>query len=310
MEWSDLFSSEKNKERLVSQCRTILTSLPAPWRTLVSRLDRKLSQAVMDVLQTELDSDDVSRSDTSGYRMKCLRCLRVLGERYDLVPSSFFCQSAEISGNHPVCGGGFADIWKGSMKQTTVSLKVLRFFAGGYNASELFKDCRREALLWRQLRHPSILPFFGMSDKLFASRLCLISPWMKNGSLMEFLQRNPEHDRMKAILEIAEGIQYLHDFDPPVVHGDIKGANILVKNDWSCCLADFGLALLAESRSPGSSAMELRGSLRWLPPEMMNFSLFENDYFTALDIYSFGCTIIEILGRLLICFLRNSYGPW
>ncbi|KAF9016547.1 hypothetical protein BDZ89DRAFT_402312 [Hymenopellis radicata] len=41
MEWSDLFSSEKNKERLTSQCRSILTSLPAPWRTL--ELDSELT---------------------------------------------------------------------------------------------------------------------------------------------------------------------------------------------------------------------------------------------------------------------------
>ncbi|KAF9016270.1 kinase-like protein [Hymenopellis radicata] len=269
MDWSKLVSSENNNEHLASQCRMVLMSLPAPWTTLVSHVDRQLSQAVMDVLQTEMDSDDVSRNDTSGYRMKCLRCLRVLGEHYDVVPSSFFCQSAEIFGNHALCGGGFSDIWKGSMKQITVSFKVLRVFAGSPNASELFKHCRREALLWRQLRHPSILPFYGVSDELFAPRLCLISPWMENGTLVEFLKSNPQHDRMKA-------------------------ANILVKNDLSCCLADFGLALIAESHLPGSSAMTLRGSLRWLPPEMMDFSLFQNKYFTALDIYSFGCTIIEI----------------
>ncbi|KAF9022901.1 hypothetical protein BDZ89DRAFT_956203, partial [Hymenopellis radicata] len=159
-------------------------------------------------------------------RMKCLRCLRVLGEHHGVVPSSFFCQGAEISGNHPLCGGAFADIWKGSIRQTTISLKVLRSFAGGYNASQLLKDCRHEALLWRQLRHPSILPFFGVNDKLFAPRLCLISPWMENGTIVEFLKRNPQHDRMKAILEIAEGIQYLHNLDPPVVHGDIKGVSL------------------------------------------------------------------------------------
>ncbi|KAF8870199.1 kinase-like domain-containing protein, partial [Mucidula mucida] len=93
------------------------------------------------------------------------------------------------------------------------------------------------------------------------------------------------------ILEISEGIQYLHDFDPPVVDGDIKGANIPVKNDLVCCLEDFGLTLLAESHAPGGSAIEIRWSLRWLPPEMMDQSLFQDRYLTVLDIYSFGCTM-------------------
>ncbi|KAJ7805839.1 kinase-like domain-containing protein, partial [Mycena olivaceomarginata] len=85
----------------------------------------------------------------------------------------------------------------------------------------------------------------------------------------------------------------LHGLDPPIVHGDVRGANILVTDTLTCCLADFGLSRVIETQVPGSSLM-LKGSVRWLPPEMMDYSLFKHPYFTAIDIYSFGCTIIEV----------------
>ncbi|KAF9011553.1 kinase-like protein, partial [Hymenopellis radicata] len=71
--------------------------------------------------------------------------------------------------------------------------------------------------------------------------------------------------------------------------------NVLVTNELHCCLADFGLSLVVESQAPNSSTMVLRGSVRWLLPEMMDYSLFHHSYVTAKDIvYSFGCTILEI----------------
>jgi hypothetical protein len=47
----------------------------------------------------------------------------------------------------------------------------------------------REALLWRQLDHPHILPFLGVDAETFASRnaLCLVSPWMERGTLKQYI---------------------------------------------------------------------------------------------------------------------------
>lgn len=72
-------------------------------------------------------------------------------------------------------------------------------------------------------------------------------------------------------------------------------ANILVTDDFHCCLCDFGLALAVESQAPGSSSLSrLSGSLRWLPPELMAIRLFDQQYVTARDVYSYGCTVIEV----------------
>ncbi|KAK0222967.1 kinase-like domain-containing protein, partial [Armillaria nabsnona] len=143
----------------------------------------------------------------------------------------------------------------------------------------------------RNLKHPNVLPFLGVSTELFAPSFCLISPWMENGNIMSFLATNPGHDRL--VSEVASGMAYLHSLNPPIVHADIRGENILVTDDYRCCLADFGLALTVETLAPGSSAL-MNGSLRWLAPEALDIQLFDHEYVAARDVYAFGCTVIEI----------------
>ncbi|KAK0244507.1 kinase-like domain-containing protein, partial [Armillaria nabsnona] len=88
-------------------------------------------------------------------------------------------------------------------------------------------------------------------------------------------------------------MRYLHNLDPPIVHADIRGANILVMDDLRCCLADFGLSLFAGSQILDDSSS--RGSIRWLAPEHLDPNLFDGSYFTARDIYAYGCTVVEIV---------------
>ncbi|KAK0479270.1 kinase-like domain-containing protein, partial [Armillaria novae-zelandiae] len=183
------------------------------------------------------------------------------------------------------------DIWKGHMDGELICIKVLRIFMdnGIEERNRMIKDFCRETLMWRNLYHPSILPFLGVSRHLFAPSFCLISPWMKYGIIMTCLKERPQQiQRLTAISQVAEGIAYLHSLNPPIVHADIRGANILVKDDLSCCLSDFGLALAVESQIGASSSSRafLGGSLRWMPPEIMDDRQFDRAYITARDVYS------------------------
>ncbi|KAF9258028.1 kinase-like protein, partial [Marasmius fiardii PR-910] len=100
--------------------------------------------------------------------------------------------------------------------------------------------------------------------------------------------------------EISEGIRYLHEHQPPIVHSDIKGLNILVSDEGTCHLADFGLATI-ENDSPESqvhlstSQAVVRGSVPWLAPELMNPDHIGVPCRTTRDIYALGCTIFELL---------------
>jgi hypothetical protein len=63
----------------------------------------------------------------------------------------------------------------------------------------LMQELSHEAIMWKQFRHPNILPFLGVCLEMFAPRYCLISPWMSNGTIIQFLEKNPGHDRHKSV---------------------------------------------------------------------------------------------------------------
>ncbi|KAL0563243.1 hypothetical protein V5O48_018831, partial [Marasmius crinis-equi] len=218
---------------------------------------------------------------------------------HELLPPSLHLENLTKDGSRPVSGGGFADIWKGHLGDTRdVCLKVLRVFADDMNWTRLMKESSNEILLWRQLQHPNILEFLGISTTLFDHTVTIVSPWMSNGTVMTFGQKqHATFDRkMKLIRGIVNGIAYLHEHNPPIIHGDIKGMNILVKDDEEPCIADFGLcSIQKETVFQTTSRAHERGSLPWLAPELLNPDDVPNVNNRSRDIYALGCTIAEIL---------------
>ncbi|KZV81568.1 kinase-like protein, partial [Exidia glandulosa HHB12029] len=78
-----------------------------------------------------------------------------------------------------------------------------------------------------------------------------------------------------------------------IVHGDLKGANILVADDGTARLCDFGFAkVLAEVSSSLTSQSTLKGTLRWMAPELID----EEDarHTVWSDIWAFGCVLYEV----------------
>lgn len=59
-----------------------------------------------------------------------------------------------------------------------------------------------------------------------------------------------------------------------------------------CVLADFGLSRMIISQAPAGSSMTMRGSVRWMAPELIG-DQHNRSHLSACDVYSFGCTIIE-----------------
>ncbi|KAJ3873643.1 kinase-like domain-containing protein [Lentinula edodes] len=288
----------------------VLSEVADPWKWLWE-LGVDWVEHVMDLLQEELNATrqlprlstgyqiiDFRREEnfTSQYRRKCLKALRYLAKTFCVLPNSFSVNDVIRIGTHAVSGGGFADIWLGRLNNMNVCLKVLRIFtSNGKVSQQVLKEFCEEALVWKQLDHPNVLPFIGVNEILFSPSYCFISPWMKNGNIMTYLENHPEQNRLLWISQVADGLQYLHGLDPPIIHGDIRGANILIMDDFNCCLADFGLALVTESPSLHEKSLNLRGSVRWMSPEILDPKLFHLIQPKSRDIYAFGCTVVEIL---------------
>ncbi|KAJ7572446.1 kinase-like domain-containing protein, partial [Mycena floridula] len=249
-------------------------------------------------------------------KQQCMRCLRQISSAYEVLPPSFLIHASDVvrEGNNPISGGGFAvcichcsisflpiifncfqDIWKGLMLGQNVCLKVLRFFTTTHIRKKLLQDVCREALVWKQLDHPGVLKFLGVSVDMFFPSFCLVSPWMANGNINDYLQVYPNHDLLTVLREVAEAMQYLHEFTPCIVHADIRGANILVTDDGHCVLADFGLASVSGTQSLATSSVGSKGSVRWLCPEVLLSTLASQQKpHPSRDIYAYGCTALEV----------------
>ncbi|KAJ7587317.1 kinase-like domain-containing protein, partial [Mycena floridula] len=173
------------------------------------------------------------------------------------------------------------------------------------------QDFCKEALIWRQLKHPNILPFWGISKTVFPDKLCLVAPWMEAGNIISYLEAYPTADRKSLLLQVASGLVYLHERQPVVVHGDIRGANILINSQGHAFLADFGLAILADSFAAmtSSSSNNARGNVRWSPPEVLNPSQFGGGYLRkkpTVDVYFFAGLCYEVYTGLIPYHAQRS----
>ncbi|KAH8833074.1 kinase-like domain-containing protein [Flagelloscypha sp. PMI_526] len=236
----------------------------------------------------------MDQSSDLNHKRLCLRWLRKLSRSQGRLPLSFYLDNLQ---KDPVQigGGGFSDVFVGTLGTQKVCLKVLRIFqTEGHKKRVIQKFCH-ETLVWRQVQHPNVLPFLGVTETLFPGKFTLVSPFMKNGNVMSFLEVNPSHDRFPFVLDIANGLEYLHSFSPPIVHGDVRGANILVQDDLTCCLADFGLARISDTQPlTGSSTSAPQGSARWCAPEVFAPESFPDAPKEKRDVFAFACTVVEI----------------
>jgi len=111
------------------------------------------------------------------------------------------------------------------------------------------------------------------------------------GSIAQMLEKfGPFTEDVAAIYtsRVVTGLAYLHDHK--VVHGDIKGANILIDTDGEAKLADFGSSSLIEDIVK-SETISLRGTTHWMAPEV----LYQRDVGPFSDIWSLGCLVMEMM---------------
>ncbi|KAJ7768228.1 kinase-like domain-containing protein [Mycena metata] len=252
-------------------------------RLLASRNEQ--AQVLLDLMQDLLDLDSFSVVRP----LICRRLLK-LSEASGLHPHCFALSGLQKVGRQ-VAAGGFGDIWKGLVRGQSVSLKIVRLFDDS-DIKAVLKDFTREALVWRQLCHPNLLPFFGLY--YIDSRLCLVSPWMEKGNIMQFLKQEPLNiERVSLMLDVALGLQYLHEHN--VVHGDLKAINVLVTPSRRACICDFGLSSIVNEitlRLSQSSSVGQKGTPRYHAPELLRP---RGKKSAASDVYAFGCVCYEIL---------------
>ncbi|KAH7918619.1 kinase-like protein [Leucogyrophana mollusca] len=244
------------------------------------------AQSLLDLMQKLLDSFDLDN-----VRSFLVKILVELSKRSGLYPQRLVLSNIIIRGGQ-VAGGTFGDVWKGDLGGRAVAVKIMRVF----DSRDAYS---KEAVLWAQLSSPYVLPFCGVycADEP-SPRACLVSPWMDNGDLPRYLKDNPKADRLQLLLDVALGLEYLHSFGPPVIHGDLKGVNILITPGLRACIADFGLSIIAQDSNihlTVTATTNGQGSASWMAPELFDYDSPElRRKSCSSDIYAFGCVGYEI----------------
>ncbi|CAE6399147.1 unnamed protein product [Rhizoctonia solani] len=187
-------------------------------------------------------------------------------------------------------GGGFGDIWMGRLHNGgKVAIKTWRTNALEQNDYITLKCAARELYIWSRMEHPNIHRLQGVI--MFRDRyLGMVSEWMENGDLRQYLQRYPGADRYQLCIHIASGLDYMHSRG--TVHGALKAVDVLVSSDGVAKITDFDFSTMSEASglvSPEGSEWRT-GSIRWLAPEVLLDEVPKRT--TESDVYALGMTML------------------
>ncbi|OQR78129.1 serine/threonine-protein kinase pelle-like, partial [Tropilaelaps mercedesae] len=225
--------------------------------------------------------------------------------------------------------GGFGTVYRGSWKDVVVAVKKLQLYTRrqvstasahpGVPAKLVEKEEKRRAeeahlriksmltelRVLAMCRFPNILALYGVSvDNM--STPCIVYEFMPGGSLDDRLKRKQNYTSMPPLTwrqrasiarGTARGLNYLHTVkeNHPLVHGDVKPANILLDGNLLPKLGDFGLTREGpEGECTHRDVSRLQGTKLYLPHEYLQ----SRHLSTKVDVYSFGLVLLELATNL------------
>jgi len=190
------------------------------------------------------------------------------------------------SGNFTAFGNG-KNSSSDSRSSNSLKWGFKRFRGDEY--TRLKKDFISEMRQLSKLRHPCITTVMGaVIDR--GEEPMLVMEFMQLGSLYDLLHNESmliEGEIVLPILrDVVQGLRFLHSYEPPVIHGDLKAQNILVDSKLRAKVADFGLS---QKKRVGAT-----GTPFWMAPELLTGKSYNT---VKSDCYSFGIMLYEIYSR-------------
>ncbi|KQK00402.1 wall-associated receptor kinase 5 [Brachypodium distachyon] len=191
--------------------------------------------------------------------------------------------------------GANGTVYKGTTKDgEVVAIKKCRL------ASERQqKEFGKEMLIVSQINHRYIVKLYGCCLEVEVPML--VYKYIPNGTLYGLIHGRRDRDRdvpripftarLKIAHQTAEALSYLHSWaSPPIIHGDVKTSNILLDQDYTAKVSDFGASTLAPT-DEAQFVTFVQGTCGYLDPEYMRTCKLTD----KSDVYSFGVVLLELL---------------
>ncbi|KAH6557646.1 hypothetical protein KP509_1Z102000 [Ceratopteris richardii] len=192
--------------------------------------------------------------------------------------------------------GGFGKVYFGKLEDG----KRVAIKRAGEFSQQGMKEFQNEITLLSRLHHRHLVRLEGFCDD--KDEQILVYEYMVNGNLHRQLFEKEAiflnwYRRLEIALAVAQGLDYLHSFaDPPIIHRDVKPSNILLDDNMSAKVSDFGISKANLDMDTHVSTRPA-GTAGYLDP----------DYFlrrhltTASDVYGYGVVLLELItGQLSI----------
>ncbi|KAJ0024667.1 hypothetical protein Pint_08499 [Pistacia integerrima] len=197
-----------------------------------------------------------------------------------------------------VGAGSFGTVHRAEWHGSDVAVKVLT--VQDFHDDQL-KEFLREVAIMKRVRHPNVVLFMGAVTK--RPHLSIVTEYLPRGSLYRLIHRPTggemldQRRRLRMALDVAKGLNYLHNLNPPILHWDLKTPNLLVDKNWTVKVCDFGLSrfkantFISSKSVAGTVSIFLYQKPEWMAPEFLRGEP-SNE---KSDVYSFGVILWELV---------------
>ena len=187
--------------------------------------------------------------------------------------------------------GSYGNVVEVSHKGMLFAAKIFRHV----DIKDLLSVFSREQDILSRIRHPNIVPYYGV---------CQIAPDHTTVIIMERMAMNlsafledpkntniPLTVKFKLLCDIAKGLHHLHKQNPAVIHRDLTATNVLLNSNNVAKIGDFGNSRTVDFNATPQLLSSNPGTIDYMPPEALE----GGEYTDKLDVFSFGHLSIFVL---------------